>query len=185
MGLFSIEHSPAVYRADFVLYGLVVPLGAALLIAAGPSNRGAELLAAVALGGLGWSLAEYLLHRFVLHGVPPFSHWHAEHHRRPAALIGSPTLLSAGLIAGGVFAPLAWATDPWLGGAVTLGVTAGYLAYTVMHHVLHHWRQRWPWLMRRQRWHARHHRRAGPPACYGVTSSWWDRAFGTSDPRNA
>ena len=185
MGLFSIEHSPAVYRADFVLYGVLIPVGATLLIVAGPLDRALELLAAVALGGLAWSLAEYLLHRFVLHGVPPFSGWHAEHHRRPAALIGSPTLLSASLIAGGVFAPVAWAADFWLGVAVTLGLATGYLAYTVMHHVLHHWHQHWPWLMQRQRCHARHHRRTGALACYGVTSSFWDHAFGTSDRHNA
>lgn len=185
MGLFSIEHSPAAYRADFVLYGLAVPVLAAMLIVEGPPDRLLELLAAVGLGTLGWSLAEYLLHRFVLHGVPPFSRWHAEHHRRPSALIGSPTLLSATLIAGGVFAPLAWRADFWLACAVTLGVATGYLAYTVMHHVLHHWHQHWPWLMQRQRFHVRHHQRSAPPACYGVTSPLWDRVFGTSDPHNA
>ena len=54
----------------------------------------------VALAGAAtWTFLEYVLHRFVLHGVAPFSDWHRQHHLRPLALICSPTVLSAALFA--------------------------------------------------------------------------------------
>lgn len=76
MGLLSLEHSKAAYRADLALHG-----------------------AAVA-GLAGWTAIEYAMHRFVLHGMPPFRAWHALHHARPSARIGAPTLLSGSLIVG-------------------------------------------------------------------------------------
>ena len=46
-------------------------------------------------------------------------------------------------------------------------------------HALHHWHARGRWLKERKRWHALHHRRGEWPACYGVTTSFWDRLFGS------
>jgi hypothetical protein len=69
-------------------------------VAAEPCRvRCLELVALALLGLVAWTLLEYALHRFVLHGLQPFRTWHAEHHRRPRALIGTPTILSATLIA--------------------------------------------------------------------------------------
>jgi membrane protein YqaA with SNARE-associated domain len=90
MGLFTLEHSQLAYRADFVLYGSAVPLLAAFLLLAGPRAQWAQMAACVLAGLAGWSLIEYLLHRFVLHRVQPFQRWHAEHHQRPTALICAP-----------------------------------------------------------------------------------------------
>ena len=182
MGLLSLEHSRAAYRADFALHGTAVVALAALLLLVGPPEHGLAL-AAFALAGLaGWSVLEYALHRFVLHGLQPFQRWHGEHHRRPTALIYTPTVLSAALIATGVWLP-AWAlTDVWRACALTLGVTTGYLAYAMTHHALHHWHADFAWLRRRKRWHARHHR-VGQSACYGVTSPLWDHVFGRVAPR--
>lgn len=54
MKICSVEHARAAYRADFA-----------------PS----------APAGLpGWSAIGYGLHRFVPHGIAPFSRWHALHH---------------------------------------------------------------------------------------------------------
>src|SRR6185312_16255371 len=66
--LFSLEHSRAAYLADFaLLYGSVAVL-AAFLVATGRAERSGEV-AAFAIVGLGsWTLMEYVLHRFVLHG---------------------------------------------------------------------------------------------------------------------
>lgn len=179
MGLFSIEHSRAAYRADFWLYGVAVTLLSAVLLLGAPAGMSLELLLLAGAGGALWTLGEYLLHRFVLHGLPPFRRWHAEHHQRPTALIGSPTILSASLIVLMVFLPAWWWSDVWAAIAFSLGVTAGYLGYSVMHHAMHHWRSERPWFRNRQRCHALHHRRQGPPGCYGVTTSVWDRVFGT------
>ena len=179
MGLFSLEHSRWAYHADFAVYGLTVALLAGGLLWS-PPERAPAIAALVALGLASWSLLEYGLHRLVLHGMPPFKHWHALHHARPAALIGTPTLLSGGLVAGLVLLPAWWLGAVWQAVALTLGLLAGYLGYASVHHALHHWRATSAWMQRRQRWHAQHHRAGAAPGCFGVTSSFWDHVFGTA-----
>ncbi len=179
MGLYTLEHSRSAYRADFALYGAALVGLAAFLVFDGPRGQRLEI-AACALAGLGfWSVVEYALHRFVLHGLQPFQGWHAQHHRRPAALICTPTILSATLIATLVFLP-ALVFGLWWACALTLGVVTGYLAYSVTHHATHHWRADNAWLKRRKRWHALHHLPIEQPGCYGVTSGFWDHVFGSS-----
>jgi cyclopropane-fatty-acyl-phospholipid synthase len=177
MGLFTLEHGKAAYRADFAAYGgVVVGLTWLLLVGVPPSQR-LEILPLVMAGLVGWTAVEYALHRFVLHGLPPFRGWHAQHHRRPTALISSPTLLSAALIAALVFVP-AWALGGvWVACALTLGLSAGYLAYAITHHATHHWHADNAWLKQRKRWHALHHGQVDSPCCYGVTSAFWDHVF--------
>ena len=179
MGLFTLEHSQGAYRADFVLYGSAVLLLAAYLLLEGPRAQWPQMAAFVLAGLAGWSLIEYLLHRFVLHGVQPFQGWHAEHHQRPTALICAPTILSAALILTLVFLPTLLVSNLWRACALTLGVLAGYLAYAVVHHATHHWRADNAWLRQRKRWHALHHH-AHAPHCFGVTSGFWDRVFGSA-----
>ena len=190
MGLLSLEHGQTAYRADFALYGAAVVLLALLLLRSPPGTMLGEL-ACVLSGAIAWTLIEYGLHRFVLHGLQPFKAWHAAHHRRPTALIGLPTLLSATLFASLVFAPAWGASNLWLASGLTLGVLIGYLAYAITHHATHHalvgrgaafasWLG--PWLGRRRRWHALHHRHLDHPVCFGVTSAFWDHLFGSRHP---
>jgi len=185
MGFFSMEHGKTAYRADFALYGGASVALAGFLMVAGPPAQRMPLLALALLGLAGWSLVEYLLHRFVLHGLRPFSTWHAEHHRRPTALICTPTVLSASLIGVLVFIPALLLGDVWLACALTWGLLTGYLIYTVTHHVMHHGRGRTAWIQRRRRWHAQHHGSPQQPSLergrYGVTSGFWDRMFGTAE----
>ncbi len=180
--LFSIEHSQTAYRADFALYGAAsLGLASALLWAGPPGERLA--LTGLAAGGLvGWSALEYALHRYVLHGLQPFSRWHGEHHARPTALICAPTLLSATLIVVLVFLPALALGGAWPACALTFGVLTGYLAYAVTHHAVHHWHGQNAWLMRRKRWHALHHGTRADPGHYGVTTGVWDRVFSTAGP---
>jgi Fatty acid hydroxylase superfamily len=176
MVFFDIESSETAYRADFVFYAAAVLALSSDLFVGAPAGRRASIAGVTLLGLVGWSLAEYLLHRFVLHRVQPFRRWHLEHHRRPRARLGTPTVLSAALIAAGVFLP-AWAfSDVWTATALTLGFATGYLAYSITHHALHHWRAESAWLRRRKHWHALHHR-GDRPGCYGVTSACWDHLF--------
>lgn len=179
MNLFTLEHSKAAYRADVALYGAAAAVLAAFLLLVAPQGQRLENLSFVGLGLLGWTAIEYLLHRFVLHGLKPFSGWHAQHHQRPRALICTPTVLSAALIAMLVFVPALMLGNGWRAGALTLGVLVGYLVYTVTHHATHHWRADHRWLLERKRWHALHHH-AEPPVCYGVTSGFWDHVFGST-----
>ena len=183
MGLFSLEQSRRAYLADFALYGAAVASLAVFLAVATPAPlRLSSALLAVA-GFWAWSLIEYGMHRFVLHGVPPFRDWHAQHHRRPAALIGAPNLLSAALIVAFVFPPALALFNPWHALALGLGVLYGYLSYIATHHAVHHWRADGAWMRQRKCRHALHHH-GEHPVCYGVTSAFWDQLFGTASPRH-
>ena len=179
MELLSLEHSKLAYRADIALYGAAVAGLAVFLAVEGPSALRFEIVALAGLGLALWTAIEYAMHRFVLHGLPPFRGWHAQHHRRPLALICTPTILSAALIAALVFLPVFLLGGLWCACALTLGVLAGYLAYTVTHHATHHWHGESAWLKRRKRSHALHHH-AAAPSCFGVTTSFWDHVCGSA-----
>jgi len=177
MALLSIEHGKAAYWADFGLYAAVVSCLAVGITVFSPRGLGLGLGALAASGVVAWTLIEYALHRFVLHGLEPFRGWHARHHARPMALMSIPTLMSASLVAALVFLPTLEIAGYWPALALTLGTSAGYLAYALTHHATHHWRARGPWMARRKRWHALHHHAGG---CYGVSCSFWDRLFGST-----
>ena len=181
--LLHLEHSQAAYRADFALYGLAVPMLALFVLIDGPREQWPASLAFTVLGLGAWTLIEYALHRFVLHGIEPFRGWHAEHHQRPTALICAPTPLSATLIFLLVFVPSWLLGGLWCACALTLGVLAGYLVYAITHHATHHWRANITWLVQRKRWHALHHHAAQGACCYGVTSGFWDHVFATGAHR--
>ena len=175
-----MQHSKASYRADFALYGAAVAGLAAFLLVAGPRGQWLEIVVFVATGLASWTLIEYAAHRFVMHGLQPFSRWHAEHHQRPTALIFTPTILSATLIGMLVFLPaLVLSGNLWRACALTLGVLVGYLSFSITHHAIHHWRADNAWLKERKRWHALHHRATGKSGCFGVTSAFWDYVFGS------
>jgi cyclopropane-fatty-acyl-phospholipid synthase len=110
----------------------------------------------------------------VLHGLAPFSEWHEEHHRRPLALLGTPTLISALLFVCLIYLPLRVLAGEWRASALMLGLLTGYLGYATIHHALHHWHSQHAWFRRRQRWHARHHH-VRPLTNYGVSTNVWDR----------
>lgn len=181
MGLFTLEHSKAAYRADFALYGTAVVVLVAFLLVDGPRGQRLEFAVFAGMGLAIWTVIEYALHRFVMHGLQPFSHWHEEHHRRPTALICTPTILSAMLIATLVFLPaLVLLGDLWRACALTLGVLVGYLSFSITHHATHHWCADSAWLKQRKRCHALHHHTIGQSGYYGVTTAFWDHVFGSS-----
>ena len=176
MSLFNLEHSQTAYRIDFALYGTSIIALASYLVWSNPRGEPLELLALALMGLVSWTLVEYALHRFVLHGLQPFKRWHSAHHERPTALICAPTILSATLIALLVFLPTMLAGDRWQACAVTLGLLIGYLAYAVTHHAIHHWPANNKWLKHRKRSHALHHH-LRQPGFFGVTSGFWDEVF--------
>lgn len=179
MRLLTMEHSRAVYLADFVLYGVALLAGGVVLLLQTSRGEAGGVLALVTGGLIAWTALEYALHRFVLHGLRPFRTWHAEHHRQPVALVCIPTVIGATLIGPLVFLPTWWMLGSRHAGALTFGVLAGYLAYAITHHAIHHWQGQSPWLQRRKYWHALHHHSLGPAKCYGVTSGVFDTLCNT------
>ena len=192
MSLLSLEHGPIAYRLDFALYGVLCASIAATLLLASPAGSGWNLLPWMTGGIALWSLLEYVLHRFVLHGVAPFSDWHGQHHARPHALIGSPILLSLSLFAVLGALPAWLLLGGWPALALTLGLLISYLGYGLMHHTTHHntppWIRQNPWVAQRRICHAMHHAayhiRARGESCtpchYGVSSGFWDVVFGSN-----
>lgn len=119
-----------------------------------------------------WSAIVYVLHRFVLRGLQPFSRLHAAYYQRPTALIFTPTILSATAIAALVFLPALCLAGQLRADALTLGVLTGYLANTFTHHAIHHWHTDNGWLKQRKHRHALHHHRIERPGHHVVTSAF-------------
>lgn len=163
---------------------LPVAAGAALLaLSAMRPHGGWLLLLACAMAGLAlWTLLEYLLHRFVLHGIGPFRRWHEQHHAQPDAPMRTPLLFSGLLLLGLVAPPMLMIGDRWLATGLTLGLLAGHVAQEITHHALHSRPDALGgWLTRRARQHQIHHGQC-PSSSYGTLTDLWDRAFGTATP---
>jgi len=141
------------------------------------------LAAAFALGAVGWTLAEYLLHRFLFHGASP-TRWGAyEHRRHHAEGAYFAPWWQKGLAAGGVTALLLpgsmAASGAAAGVAFTAGFVACYLAYEVLHRIAHTRPPRGAYGRWRRRNHFAHHFQ-DPRRAHGVTTPLWDVVFGTT-----
>lgn len=128
--------------------------------------------------GLGaWTLAEYLMHRFVYHVWPSFlSIGHGMHHGAPRQLIGVPWYLTS-LAAVAIHAALLRVGRPPPVAIAQACAWLGYIGYCLCHHGSHHWSMPGSWLRGRKRYHMLHH--AHPNHNWGFTTSLWDRVFGT------
>lgn len=183
----TIEHSPAALRAELVVYGAAVAALATFLLAAAPLGRAPGLLMLAALGLLLWSGLEYALHRHVQHGIEPFAGWHLGHHRPTTAWMGLSLLLGAVVLTTLVVLPAWWLLGPLNTSALALGLFTGYLGYTLTHLAVHRAALDEPaeavsgfdWLRHRTVWHTRHHQMP-QTCCYGVSTTLWDRVFGTT-----
>jgi sterol desaturase/sphingolipid hydroxylase (fatty acid hydroxylase superfamily) len=157
---------------------------ALILWLAGQAFRGGRLqlaplaLGLLALGGLlFWTLAEYLLHRYVYHELPSFlSVGHGLHHASPRAQIGVPWWLTTALLLG-VFLLVSRLLDPAAVGVFLAATWLGYVLYCIAHHGSHRWRFRNRWLRGMRRRHLIHHTR--PHRNLGFTTPLWDHVFGT------
>jgi cyclopropane-fatty-acyl-phospholipid synthase len=176
--------SRTAYYADFAIYAAA--LAVLLAIAASGSSWTQRLhwLAACVSGTLGWTLIEYLLHCFILHGdstlASIFAPMHAVHHQSPRAYVGTPTWITLGVFCLAAFVP-AWAcVSRNVASGLTAGVMAGFLWYGVVHHVIHYRRPRLlvAWLASTARRHMYHHYSA-QRGNFGVTIAFWDYVFGT------
>jgi sterol desaturase/sphingolipid hydroxylase (fatty acid hydroxylase superfamily) len=167
------------YYADFVIYGMLVGALFVFGLRGGRSDRLAWLAGAVA-GASGWTLLEYVLHRFVFHRMPLIVDLHHAHHAAPRAYLYTPTWASL-LTLGGVFLVPIWrlfSLNVALG-AIS-GLVTGWLWYGIVHHVIHHRRPRRLARALRAASH-RHFLHHSPYASgnFGVTTALWDYAFGT------
>lgn len=169
-----------------VWFGWAIVYGAALALASGPGRPGRVGL--FAAGVLGFTLIEYLLHRFAFHWDPGTDEkarirlflMHGLHHQFPndrLRLVAPP--LMSWPIAAVLFAAY-WLLLPHHQAFVLFGGTcAGYLFYDWTHYYTHHFRNpktRLGKLLRRA--HAVHHFKLFH-LNMGISSPLWDWAFGT------
>jgi sterol desaturase/sphingolipid hydroxylase (fatty acid hydroxylase superfamily) len=165
------------YFADFYVYPVVAVALGALALSHTPHHWPA--LGFAFAGGIGgWTLLEYLMHRWVFHRVPGIRPLHEAHHDDPKALIGTPVWLGT-LIFAFITALSVLALGLPLGANFTAGLVLGYLWYATVHYGTHHWHVGTRgYFSRIKRWHAIHHHVAGR-ANFGVTTSLWDHVFRT------
>lgn len=161
-----------VYRSLSLKAGYILPLG-------------------LLLGVFVWTLAEYLLHRFVFH-FPAKNDWqkrlaflfHGIHHEQPrikTRLVMPPVVsIPLAFLFYGIFS-LIFITllkaPVWLP-SIFAGFILGYIAYDMIHYSTHHARMKKGYF-RMLRQHHMHHHFQTPDKRFGVSSPLWDYVFGT------
>lgn len=144
----------------------------------------------VVAGWLAWTLAEYLLHRYVFHFVGPTG-WmrrfhfiaHGVHHDFPqdAQRLVMPLGVSIPLgLLFFLFADLFLARP--VACALLVGFGGGYLIYDGVHYFTHHLKARSRIGKFLKRYHMVHHH-AGVEGLFGVSQPIWDYVFGTQHDR--
>jgi sterol desaturase/sphingolipid hydroxylase (fatty acid hydroxylase superfamily) len=145
-------------------------------------------------GVAGWTLVEYLVHRYVLHGRFPdgpgwlrrrlhvlFDASHGDHHERPwdgrHVNGGFSTVPFAAVLALASFvAPLP--TLPVLVATILLA----YVVEEWIHYAVHFHRLPGRYFAYIRRHHLYHHGRQGGDVAFGLTSGIWDAPLGTRVP---
>jgi dihydroceramide fatty acyl 2-hydroxylase len=158
-----------------------------LVLAIGKEDLGVAAVAGVFLCGLAfWSLAEYLLHRFVFH-FQPDTRWgrrlhfiiHGVHHdypHDPMRLVMPPSVSVP--LAALVFGLFRLVLGPVWSLPFFAGFLVGYLIYDLTHYHIHHHRSDDKLSLAVRRYHYRHHFQQADRG-FGVTSPLWDRVFRT------
>jgi sterol desaturase/sphingolipid hydroxylase (fatty acid hydroxylase superfamily) len=141
-----------------------------------------------------WTWVEYMVHRFVLHGVFPdgpglrrlthrlFDHLHVEHHKRPwdGNHINGTLKDTAPFLAPA--AALALLLPPQTLLAFLAGLVQAYVVEEWVHHCVHFYHFDNLYFRYIKRHHLYHHSRAGGSIAFGLTSAAWDVACGTRIP---
>lgn len=169
-----------VYRLDFVMYPTIVAL---LFLHDGRALLAHPLKWALmfAFGFIVWTLAEYWIHRSVLHG-PYWMGIHERHHVHPREQVAFP-IWQIPMYFTAIFGLVGVSCGPWTP-PVFAGVLVGWIIFFMMHHFMHSLSPatlaEWPWLQDFARRHNLHHKVTA--ANYGITTDLWDRVFRTYRP---
>ncbi len=179
-------------RRFYPITALYCAYGLPLIAVAAPTHPWSTL-GFVAAGVAFWTLLEYLVHRFVLHGRFPdggglkhvvhrlLDTSHGDHHLRPWD----------GMYINGFFDSLALAVPlvalGWLFPLHTAPVFVAtlllcYVAEEWVHYTVHFHRFRWRYFDYIRRHHMYHHSPRGKDIAFGLTNSIWDVALSTRIP---
>lgn len=151
----------------------------------------AFILLGVLLGLFLWTLAEYLLHRYLFH-MPARTKqmerisflFHGIHHAQPqlkTRLVMPPVVaIPLAAIFFGLFYlifALLLQAPQWVGPLFS-GFIIGYLVYDLTHYATHHFPMRSGYAKFIKRYHMQHHYKT-PDKRFGVSSPLWDIVFQT------
>ena len=147
-------------------------------------------LAALILGIVLWTIAEYVIHRWAFHFEPRTTlgkrlHFlvHGIHHAYPrdSTRLVMPPLISLPLA--GVFYLVFMGLLAPYHQAVWIGFVAGYVGYDMIHYAVHHVNVT-SRLGRYLKTHHMHHHFVNPDRAFGVSNPFWDRIFATLPERS-
>jgi len=164
----------------------------AVVAAAARSGNFGRIAAFAALGFAAWTLVEYLVHRYILHGRfadgpgvqhflhKQFDHLHLAHHARPwdgnhvngtlkDTLVPAVVFMLIALVAG----PL----DTWP--VFVASLMLGYIAEEWVHHSVHFYQFDNSYFRYIKKHHLFHHSKRGAEVGFGLTSGAWDLVVGT------
>lgn len=192
----SVRWAAEAGRARRRLYpvsGVYTALATAAL-AAGLLSNAPAALGAWLLGVAAWTGVEYVVHRFVLHGVFPegpglahwthrlFDHLHVQHHLRPwdANHINGTIRDTAPFLAPAAL--LALLLPPHTLLAFLAGLVQAYVVEEWVHHSVHYYHFDNRYFRYIKRHHLYHHSRIGDRVAFGLTNGLWDLACDTRVP---
>lgn len=136
-------------------------------------------------GMLFWTFFEYLMHRFVFHLVAESERtrriiyvMHGNHHEYPRDkerlfMPPVPSIIISSLIFFAMYSILHQNTFTFFSGFML-----GYLMYGTMHYAIHAWNPPFKWMKPLWRNHHLHHYKNEHQG-FGVSTTIWDRVFGT------
>jgi sterol desaturase/sphingolipid hydroxylase (fatty acid hydroxylase superfamily) len=136
-------------------------------------------------GILAWTLFEYLMHRFAFHYVAHSPRakrivyiMHANHHEYPRDkerlfMPPAPSFILASVIFSLFYACMGQHVFMFFPGFLL-----GYLMYGTMHFAIHAWNPPFKWMKPLWRNHHLHHYKQQERG-FGVSTTMWDRVFGT------
>lgn len=151
-----------------------------------------DLALMVVLGIFIWTFIEYTLHRFLFH-IKTKSYWgntihyllHGCHHKHPMdglRLVFPPT--ATAILCFPFWKLVSFFATPSTTPALFGGGLLGYVMYDVTHYYLHHGQPTSDVPKNLKRYHLNHHFRIQDKG-FGITSSLWDKVFGTLPPAKA
>ena len=178
--------------SPWVIYTLYIPINAFLIYYAYTvyHYQVLQIVAVFMIAMLSWTLAEYLIHRFLFHfeaksdfGKRLVYVFHENHHEFPRdksrlfmpplpSLIMSSTVFL-------IFCAICYLFTGTIGYAFVFcsGFITGYLFYVTMHYAIHVYAPP-KYLKILWRNHYLHHYKY-PDRAFGVSSMFWDKVFGT------
>ena len=186
--LFQSQYMEMLTKTNpIVIWGMYIPIiGFMLYKGFNSAEISALKVSSIFVGGmLFWTLFEYIMHRFAFHHLAESQRAkkfvyiiHGNHHEYPRdkerlfmppvpSLIITAVLFSLYYLIMGNYALFFFP-----------GFVLGYLLYGSMHYAIHAWNPPYPWMKPLWRNHHLHHYKNDHQG-FGVSTTLWDRVFGT------